>query len=166
MGQGIAKVAHLLAILVPEVCALIECYDRDKQQAIYKGELANFLNSKHWDYFFTVTNRTERKDSLAFVRDVSRCISRLTRGRAFVAVEPHQSGGIHAHGLIGLPLVAPVKVPAKCFFQEFYDHFGRSKVELCNSRQAVANYCAKYVVKSEKFEYTFLGNSRAWGLTK
>ncbi len=63
---------------------------------------ADFLLSQKWDYFFTVTSRTPRKDNLAFIRDVSNLILgewNEADAKSFIAIEPHKLGGIHAHGL-------------------------------------------------------------------
>jgi hypothetical protein len=128
---------------------------------------AEFLQSKEWDYFATVTCRKPRTDTLAFARD----LGQITPGigmpgvRAFWAIEPHRTGMLHAHGLLyyredftagGRPLPHP---GADALQSKFGRVFGRSRVDTINSRENVSLYCAKYVTRatSRGFEYQFQG---------
>lgn len=122
-------------------------------------EMAKFLQSYEWDYFFTVTPKWPRKDPLAFMRDVwddikppADIFRRLgnttpTDGmarRAFISTEPFFLKGLHVHGLIAGD--SDLRLP--WWFQQGLDqHIGRSRVQGCRSVDQVASYCSKYVSK-------------------
>jgi len=125
---------------------------------------ADFLLSRSWDYFATVTFARPRRDTLAAIRDVDHSVANL-RERAFWAVEPHRSGALHLHGLLKSTTLENHQDPfhsATEFWHRFFHAFGRSRVQAANSSEAVARYCAKYVTKSGGYEYDFTGNSLFW----
>jgi len=118
----------------------------------YTEELAKFLESYNWDYFFTVTPKRPRVDPLAFMRDVWDDIKPSPSWtpdthvkRAFMACEPFFLGrNLHVHGLIAGD--SDLKLP--WWFEEGFNfHLGRSRVELCRSNGQVSAYCSKYVAK-------------------
>lgn len=136
---------------------------------------AEFLQSFCWEDMITVTFREPRKEPYYAAKNVWRvlfngqnsaghynCVS-----RAFLAVEPFQSGDLHIHGLIA-GNVRGVK-PEMALPWEIYDslftRFGRTRVEACNSMEAVTNYCAKYILKQQSrvcdFYYLF-GDKYSW----
>jgi hypothetical protein len=130
---------------------------------------ADFLQSRQWDFFATVTSAVPRKDTLAFVRDFDVIAHGHAPGkfRGFVAVEPHRTGMIHIHSLLsydqsvtpeGRSLYHPEANELQARFNWV---FGRSRVDTINSREDVSNYCSKYVTKREGagYEYDFIGDS-------
>lgn len=135
------------SILVPEVCLPQGCSLGDA--------LSSWLASMPWDLWWTITTRNARKDSLAFIRDITSRIRHLGGTAAFIACEPFKlSHNLHAHGLLrnqtlverrngspGLPLAT------YDFWDEFFRSFGRSRVEPINSVKDTSAYCTKYVTK-------------------
>jgi hypothetical protein len=127
---------------------------------------SEFLQSREWDFFATVTSRSPRKDNLAFIRDFRQIAHNgfPWEYRGFVAVEPHRSGMIHIHSLLyyeqpytpgGVPWYHP---DASSLQSKFNFVFGRSRVDNINSRLDVSNYCSKYILKTDRgFEYDFIG---------
>ena len=114
--------------------------------------LAEWLQADSWDYFFTITCRRERRDSIAFIRDVSQVVQ---YDRMFIACEPHRySYNLHAHGLIAVETA--VQLPWRGdswqstpheLWDKWFHKFGRSRVEPIRSMHDVASYCSKYVTK-------------------
>ena len=135
----------------------------------YRTAYADFLQSKEWDYFATVTCRKPRTDTLAFIRDYTSIAETALTGqmRGFVAVEPHQTGMLHIHGLLAYEeyqsFEGRVLHPDADVLQSKFDVvFGRSRVSNINSKKDVAAYCSKYVMKTGRhsgraFEYDFVG---------
>lgn len=131
----------------------------------YKDDIAAFLQSYNWDYFFTVTPRNGRRDPLAFNRDVwgeLRPFDHLPvdhsgdATRAFITCEPFFLKGLHVHGLIAG--TSELRLP--WWIEEGLNRrFGRSRVELCRSQEQVAGYCGKYVSKNMGGDnYDFFGD--------
>lgn len=129
---------------------------------------ADYLQEFSWDFFATVTCRQDRRDPLALKRDVWQAF-RPHCSRGFIAIEPHKTGMLHAHGIFRSKLAdmpshswysargtVPEQTPLMLWSTAFH-RFGRSKVELINGHADVTNYCSKYVVKTN-YEYDFLGN--------
>jgi hypothetical protein len=91
--------------------------------------------------------------------------------RAFMGVEPHTSGDLHIHGVVagryspasGLVWKPEIKLPWEIWSGLFH-RFGRAKVELCNSTEAVTGYCAKYVLKGSRRadHYDVFGGKESW----
>lgn len=148
------------------MCALI-----DGIQGQLRLDYSDWLQSLPWDYFVTITCRADRRDPLAFLRDIeAQEISERIR-RGFWAIEPHKRGEIHAHGIIAVyhhvistrysgdhDLASPYQ-----FWANFFRSFGRSRVDCVRSRENVTGYCSKYVTKPGGFDYGFEGASpRAW----
>lgn len=135
------------------------------------SELSTWLGTYTWDYFFTVTNRRPRRDSISFIRDIGNTLtekesaawsnpdSLYLPSRVFIACEPHRfNRNLHAHGLIhGLSGIYPPSV----FNKVLNKRFGFSRVETCRSQSHVTSYLAKYVTKTTDGDnYDFLGY---WG---
>ncbi len=135
------------------------------------GVLSAWLQTYHWNYFLTITNRRPRRDSIAFMRDINLELARENNefwsnpdrlnlpSRLFLACEPHRySHNLHAHGLMsGLPGLYPPGV----FQTALNKRFGFSRVQLCHSQGDVAGYCSKYVTKmGDSDNYDFFGS---WG---
>ncbi|WP_445665085.1 hypothetical protein [Fodinibius sp. AD559] len=57
------------------------------------------------------------------------------------------------HGLLRFRLTE--RPTAKTIWQRWFNKYGRAKVEVIESREAVSNYCCKYVTKQMKDE-TFI----------
>ena len=131
------------------------------QDVEYRRAVADFLESKMWHYFFTITFRHPRRDVISIQRDVTRHLRGFTRGRAFIAIEPHKSSLAHVHGLIRSSSVLP-SFMAKTLWVELFSRFGRSTVSPVRSQHQVAGYCSKYVAKGGAYEYDFIGGKEAW----
>lgn len=121
----------------------------------YSDAISTWLQSTPWDYFFTITTRKARRDSVAFIRDVK---AELLRGnqtqKIFVACEPFKlNKDLHAHGLLlqGGQVDSDGSyrntITTYNLWHDLFRRFGRSRVETINSRRQVANYCTKYVTK-------------------
>ncbi len=133
-----------------------------------------YLQSLPWDYFATVTFRTPRKDSIRAGNVVWKELAYQDVERAFLAVEPHESGDLHIHGLLKMPDNVFMRSDytkadlrngrAYDLWRTVFHKFGRSKVEVINDSHAVAEYCSKYVVKQSLNQdcYNFYGQSSLW----
>lgn len=127
--------------------------------------LADWLQTQSWQYFFTVTCRRPRRDSVAFIRDIGQVPG---YSKMFVACEPHRyNHNLHAHGLIATPEPASLPwrggsyagAPAYEFWDKWFHRFGRTRVEAIRSTSDVTGYCAKYVCKlTDGDNYDFLGD--------
>jgi len=123
-----------------------------KRTGSTKAEYAEWLQMYNWDYFITVTFRKQRKEPYYVLESVFNELSyEYFVARAFLGCEPHQSGDLHIHGILAGP--APGWLPEIALPWEIWSgmfkRFGRSKVEACNSAEAVSAYCAKYVLKQQ-----------------
>jgi len=119
---------------------------------------AEFLQRWRWDYFITVSFRTPRQPfhALSTVSEVARVIKARSDGRFFLGTELHLNRTLHVHGLFQSTAVSNVArgVTAQYLWQDFFEAFGRSQVRKVRSREAVSNYCSKYVTK-ELTEWEF-----------
>ena len=131
------------------------------QDVEYRRSVADFLESKKWHYFFTITFRRPRRDVISIQRDVKQHLRGFTRGRAFIAIEPHKSSLAHVHGLIRSSSPFP-NFKASTLWIELFQRFGRSTVSPVRSQHEVAGYCSKYVAKGSAYEYDFIGGKEAW----
>jgi hypothetical protein len=139
--------------------------------ATIKQAYTDWLKSYNWDYFFTTTFRSARREPYYAAKHLWTELKKFNVGRSFVGVEPHQSGELHCHGLIAG--VAPGWKPELCLpwdiWNGLFKRFGRSKVEACNSQEAVTGYCAKYILKQQSrvcdYYYVF-GDALWWKLGK
>lgn len=134
-------------ILVPEVCP--------PPGESLGEQLSAWLQELSWDYFFTITLRRPRRDSVAFIRDIRQVYETFAFKRLFIACEPHRfNHNLHAHGLfLGDPVTAVTKsggwisgTPTEQWDKLFH-RFGRSRVEPVKSLSDVSHYCSKYVTK-------------------
>jgi len=123
---------------------------------------ASFLQQQSWDYFATVTFRTERKDPYIAVQRVIETSGNPSRG--FYAVEPHSTGALHVHAILAYDDMSPrvKEFMPYTLWSDYFKRFGRSKVERVREQSDVSNYCAKYVTK-RGFHYEFSGNN--WTLS-
>jgi len=130
-------------------------------------EYATWLQTFHWDYFFTVTFRSPRREPYYAMKGVWTELKKYNVGRAFLGVEPHRTGDLHIHGIMSgmpFPWKPEISLPWD-IFDGLFHKFGRSKVEACNSNELVTNYCAKYILKEQSSvsdHYEIFGNTRAW----
>jgi len=128
-------------ILVPEVCP---------PKGSLGENLASWLASLPWDYWWTITCKYPRKDEIAFIRDITEQQRTLGSSASFIACEPHRvSHNLHAHGLLRVERLTDngLLVTASECWEEFFYRFGRSRVEHINNLKDVTAYCAKYVTK-------------------
>ena len=131
--------------------------------------LSDWLQTQSWQYFFTVTCRKPRVDSLALMRDISEVDG---YSKLFIACEPHRlNRNLHAHGLLATP--EPSTLPWRGehyrpsqpvdFWDKWFHRFGRTRVEPIRGLQDVATYCAKYVTKLTTGDnYNFYGGELDW----
>ncbi|MBA7581779.1 hypothetical protein ES708_23690 [subsurface metagenome] len=131
--------------------------------------LSDWLQTQSWQYFFTVTCRKPRVDSLALMRDISEVDG---YSKLFIACEPHRlNRNLHAHGLLATP--EPSTLPWRGehyrpsqpidFWDKWFHRFGRTRVEPIRSMADVAGYCADYVCKiTDGDNYDFYGGELDW----
>lgn len=142
---------------------------------VEKSAMAEYLKSYRWDDFITVTfdpeksyTKTGRKEPYYASKTVWNELAENNNvARAFIAVEPHQSGDLHIHGLIAGSIRSNGNLiyPENVIWQNLFDKYGRSKVEKCRDVPAVTDYCAKYILKQQSRVcdyYNFYGNRLAW----
>jgi len=117
--------------------------------------LASWLETLPWDFYWTITTRRPRTDSLGLIRDITAELHNQGCSRAFIGCEPFKvSHNLHAHGLLlgssigGLPRKSGY-LPGRPsdVWAELFHRFGRSRVEFINNPKQVASYCSKYVTK-------------------
>ena len=146
---------------------------------LIKSGYSDFLQSYSWQSFYTITCRKPRRDNLAFIRDIDNAIREQSLSfRSFVAIEPHRTGFIHAHGLLSFDI--PLRDPEGIYLgfsheeinRRFRYNFGFSRDSKIRTLTKTTNgvqtgvllYCSKYVVKCDRgYEYDFLGD---WGIDK
>lgn len=135
---------------------------------LVRGALSDFLQTKPWTNFVTITFRKERRDAMYWLPRVWEILQDNQSTRAFLASERFQLGvGIHIHGLVYRPerrvfggiiekaeinRIANWGLWASCFHE-----FGRSKIEDVRHSGAVSSYCSKYIVKGGPDHYDFFG---------
>jgi hypothetical protein len=140
-----------------------------------REQYAEWLQGYRWDYFMTATFRSPRKDALPALKHVWHELrERHNVARAFLVVEPHQSGDLHLHGIL-----AGSRVEGGGYFGQdsnnmdtpsgtwegLFKRFGRAKVEPCNNHEAVSMYCSKYLLKQQHRVcdfYEIYGNRLTW----
>lgn len=122
-----------------------------KRTGLTREEYAEWLKGYNWDYFMTVTFRKAKKEPYYALESVYRELRNFYVARAFLGCEPHQSGDLHIHGILSgaAPGWKPeISLPWE-IWNGLFKRFGRSKVEACNSAEAVSSYCAKYILKQQ-----------------
>lgn len=132
-----------------------------------KKQYAEWLKEYNWDYFMTATFRKPRREPYYALQHVWYELKRHWVARAFMGVEPHQSGDLHIHGIIAgsPPGWKPEIALPWDIWQGLFKRFGRARVEACNTREAVSLYCAKYVLKQQSRVvdyYDVFGSKLAW----
>jgi hypothetical protein len=132
-----------------------------------REEYAKFLQRYYWDDIITVTFRGPRKEPYYAAKAVWSELSKHCAVRAFIAIEPFQSGDLHLHGIVAG--ISPPWYPRMSLPWDIWDglfkRFGRSKVEACNSAEKVTMYCAKYILKQQSRVcdyYYVMGDKWAW----
>lgn len=124
-----------------------------------------------WQYFFTGTVDPKEYDASDFNTVsslISSAFSKMHRKNREVKycfiLEQHQNGNFHAHGFCNLPfdMVAPyscyvqrdgyVVKPSKSKFLQFsikqcYYKLGLNVISPIESKNSVADYCSKYIIK-------------------
>jgi len=132
-----------------------------------RQEYAEWLQGYNWDYFLTSTFRRPRREPYYALQSVWHGLRQYNVARAFLVAEPHQSGELHIHGLAAGP--GPGWRPEMALpwdiWSGLFKRFGRAKVEVCNSQEAVSGYCAKYLLKQQSRVcdyYEVFGGKFAW----
>jgi len=132
-----------------------------------RQQYAEWLQGYNWDYFLTSTFRSPRKEPYYALKHVWHELKGHNVSRAFLAVEPHQSGDLHIHGLVsgrGPGWRPELDLPWD-IWKGLFKRFGRAKVGACNSQEAVSGYCSKYLLKEQSRVcdyYEVFGNKGAW----
>jgi hypothetical protein len=138
-----------------------------------RPEWAKFLKGYQWDYFLTATFRKPRREPYYAMKGVWNELKRYNVARAFMGVEPHQSGDLHIHGVVagkynpGTGEVWKPEIALPWEIKEGLDsRFGFSRVQSCRSTEAVTGYCAKYVLKGSRRadHYDIFGEKESWGI--
>jgi hypothetical protein len=132
-----------------------------------RQKYAEWLQGYNWDYLATITFRSPREEPYYALTHVWSELGKHNVARAFLGVEPHQSGDLHIHGLLaGCP---PGWLPDIALPWEIWDglfhRFGRARVEACNTREAVTAYCSKYILKEQSRVadyYGIYGSKLSW----
>ena len=128
---------------------------------------SDWLQTYNWDYFFTATFRSPRREPYYVQKHVWAELQKHEVARAFMGVEPFASGDLHIHGIMsgrGGGFEPEIALPWE-IWRGLFDRFGRAKVEACNSRAAVSTYCAKYIMKAQHIvsdHYGVFGNAESW----
>lgn len=118
-------------------------------------QYSNWLAKETWDYFFTGTFRFEDISPNGARRAAHRFFRGFTTKELVVLfIESGELyGKVHLHGL--LRFHSGQRPTARTIWKHWFDRYGRARVEEIESREAVANYCCKYVTKQMKCE-TFI----------
>jgi len=124
---------------------------------------ADWIQSYSWDFYSTVTFRKLRRDPLAAAGAVwDTLYNKFSGTRAFVAAEKHKLDGVHLHMLSEHAWERGQRWDEHSLWLYFFKAFGRARVEVASSDEAVANYCAKYVTKGGPEAYTLWGDKVFW----
>lgn len=132
---------------------------------------AGWLQQYQWDYFFTTTFRSPRREPYYALKNVWSELEKHRVARAFIGVEPHRTGDLHLHGILaglGADWVLGIDLPSN-IWSALFKRFGRSKVEACNNHDAVSLYCAKYILKAQNSvidHYGVFGDKYSWNLKR
>lgn len=131
----------------------------------------NWLTTYNWDYFFTATFRSPRREPYYALKHVRNELEKHGACRGFLGAEPHVSGDLHIHGIVSGPggTWKPDIALPWVIEEAFNKRFGRARVQACNSQEAVTGYCAKYVLKGQGHasdHYEIFGDKVWWEANK
>lgn len=119
-----------------------------------------WLSKQRWDYFFTGTFR-ENYSYHGARRATMRFFQHYDRKPEFGAVfleSGHLYGKVHVHALLRYPDKALFHAASDLWF-DWFNKFGRARVEVPRSQEDIAGYCSKYVTKHMNHEtYFFIPN--------
>lgn len=158
----------------PRGMRLVENFSQFEREKIrdfqVRSAYSDYLQSQHWDYFITVTFRSNWRDSIKAHEAVwDRLHFDCFAERAFLAVERHHypNWNCHVHGLVSgysgdwkPEMLLPWKM-----WEKLFRAFGRTSVEEVKSPEDVSAYCSKYVIKKMS-DYGFYGAATLWGESK
>ncbi|MBA7544150.1 hypothetical protein ES705_36498 [subsurface metagenome] len=134
---------------------------------IIRQQYAEWLQGYHWDYFVTATFRSPRIEPYYALKHVWGELRNHFVARAFLGVEPHQSGDLHIHGILagrGEGMRPDIALPWD-IWAGLFKRFGRARVDACNSHEGVTAYCSKYILKQQgrvADYYGVYGSKFAW----
>lgn len=117
--------------------------------------LSDWLQSMHWDYFFTVTHRREVRDTIYHTNKLGQRLVSLTGvAKVFLATEHGNlsPNSIHHHGLISVQ--GDYARNASDLWRWSFNRYGRSAFSPIESVGNVSGYCSKYISKGLS-EYGF-----------
>lgn len=111
-----------------------------------------------WYYFFTATFRNPVLPHAgeSAVMAARATLAQHHPGHMFIGMELHRLGTVHLHGLLEKPELSgngPIKYVndwgiKRDTWQHLFHRFGRADVQYVREKEAVANYCTKYVTKA------------------
>ncbi|MBA7546512.1 hypothetical protein ES705_38904 [subsurface metagenome] len=160
-----SKEKKLCRYLTAELCPKIgEMLGVTESKSDTRNALAEYLQTLHWDAFFTATfAQHQRYSSSAIGRVVSRLSEpRLKPTKMFVAAEQHMLGGWHCHGLLEFPDTkhAPEMVQ---FQRNNLKSLGYNMVGSVGNLDACSVYLSKYLVKDEFHgDWRMAGRKKFW----
>lgn len=144
---------------------------KSERGILIKEEYAKFLQEYYWEDFFTATFRRPRHEPYYADKHIWSELKNYNVTRAFIGIEPFQSGDLHAHGMISGNISGwrPEMKLTWDIWEGLFNRFGRAKVEACNSAERVSEYCAKYILKQQSRAcdyYYFHGDKFSWAIGK
>ncbi|MBA7716784.1 hypothetical protein ES703_125861 [subsurface metagenome] len=129
-----------------------------------RDALAEYLQSQHWDAFFTSTFAQHQRSSAGAIDKV---VSRLSKPRLrptkmFIAAEQHMLGGWHCHGLLEFPDTKHAESMVG-FQRNNLKALGFNVVAPVGNLDACTVYLSKYLVKDEFHgDWRMTGRKKFW----
>jgi len=129
----------------------------DRQVSDLRTAYGEWLGSLPWDFFLTVTFR--EPCPMRRQETVTHAVGQTIKARyepverLALFAEPHLSQNLHLHGLVkmsdfGEEILGHCRRDMQSYLS---DKFGRSQAAFPRGRNAVANYVAKYCVKTNGY---------------
>ena len=129
-----------------------------------KNGLAEYLQTLHWDAFFTSTFAQHQRYSATAIDRVISTLSepRLKPTKMFVAAEQHRLGGWHCHGLLEFPETKH-KADMVGFQRNNLRELGFNCVSSVGNLDACSVYLSKYLIKDEDHgDWRMTGRKKFW----
>jgi hypothetical protein len=128
------------------------------------SSLAEYLQTQHWDAFFTATFKQHQRYSATAIDRVVRTLQepRLRPTKMFVAAEQHRLGGWHCHGLLEFP-DTKYNDALVGFQRNSLGRLGFNKVDVVGSVDACSIYLSKYLTKDDSHgDWRMTGRKKFW----
>lgn len=133
---------------------------RQKLRLAARDALADYLRTFPWDDFITVTFERPANYPRLAIKRTTRALHSVAR--AFIAAEPHKLGNYHCHGLVYWGedyRDEPGRWdPRKDRTLAAINALGFSRLSPIRQVGEVAGYCAKYLTKERRGDWTLYGN--------